>query len=61
MNDREYFKKRAAVARAAAMSAKDVASCRIHMDMAREYEFRATMEPDDDPVAAATDDLSLLP
>jgi hypothetical protein len=59
MKDRDCFKIRAAAARAAAIAAKDVASCRIHMDMAKEYEFRAAMEPDDDDATAATDELPL--
>jgi hypothetical protein len=45
MNDRDYFRMRAEAERKAAYAATDVASCRVHMDMAREYEFRAAMEP----------------
>jgi hypothetical protein len=60
MQDREYFKARAAVARAAAISAADVASCRVRMDMAKEYEFRAAMEPHDKPDASAESDLPSL-
>lgn len=45
MNDRDYYRMRALAERKAAYAARDVASCRVHMDMAREYEFRAAMEP----------------
>lgn len=48
MGDREYFRKRAEIERAAAIAAKDRASCRVHMNMAREYDWRANTEP---PVA----------
>ncbi len=45
MNDREYYRMRADAERKAAYAARDAASCRIHMELAREYEFRAAMEP----------------
>lgn len=45
MNDRDYYRMRALAERKAAYAARDVAACRVHMDMAREYEFRAAMEP----------------
>jgi hypothetical protein len=51
MSDREYFRKRAEVERAAAIAAKDRASCRIHMTMAREYDWRANAEPKAEVVA----------
>lgn len=45
MSDREYFKRRAQAERAAAEAAKDAVSCRIHMTLAREYDWRAATEP----------------
>lgn len=49
MSDREYFRKRAEAERAAAIMAKDRASCRVHMNMAREYDWRASGEPPAEP------------
>ncbi len=45
MNDPEYYRMRADAERKAAYAARDAASCRLHMELAREYEFRAAMEP----------------
>jgi hypothetical protein len=45
MTDREYFERRAEQERAAA--ARDPAVCRVHMQMVKEYEFRAATEPDE--------------
>lgn len=45
MGDREYYRKRAQAERAAAIAARDRASCKAHMDLAREYDWRATFEP----------------
>jgi hypothetical protein len=45
MSDREYFARRAVVEREAALKARDLSSFRAHMDMAREYEWRAATEP----------------
>jgi uncharacterized protein (DUF2141 family) len=44
MNDKDYFGKRALAERAAALAAKDMASFRIHMDLAIAYEQRAGQE-----------------
>jgi hypothetical protein len=54
MSDREYFKRRAQEERAAAVAAPDVASCRIHMNMAKEYDFMAACEPSESTLAAET-------
>jgi len=51
MTDREYFKKRAEHERTAAIAAKDPCACRVHMEMAREYEFLAACEPETDEPA----------
>jgi hypothetical protein len=40
MNDSDYFGKRARAERAAALAAKDMASFRVHMDLANAYERR---------------------
>ncbi|MET0247731.1 MAG: hypothetical protein ABW182_13355 [Sphingomonas sp.] len=45
MNDRDHYRMRADAERKAAYAARDAASCRIHMAIARDYEFRAAMEP----------------
>lgn len=45
MSDRAYFRRRAEAERAAAIAATDMASCRVHMNMAREYDWRANTEP----------------
>ena len=50
MSDRDYFRKRAEAERAAAIAAKDRASCRVHMNMAREYDWRASTEPPAEPL-----------
>ena len=47
MTNRHYFERRAEQERAAAVAARDPAVCRIHMQMAKEYEFRAATEPDE--------------
>lgn len=45
MENREYFKSRAQAERNAAAKARDNAVCRIHMTLAKEYDFRAACEP----------------
>ena len=45
MGNREYYQRRAEAERATAMAARDVAVIRAHMDLAREYEWRAATEP----------------
>lgn len=45
MSDREYFNRRAAAERLAAMNATDTCAIRAHMELAREYEWRAATEP----------------
>ena len=45
MDDREYFRRRAEAERAAAIKAKDNTSCRVHVELAKHYEWRAAMEP----------------
>jgi hypothetical protein len=45
MDDREYFRRRAEAERAAAIRAKDNTSCRVHVELAKHYEWRAAMEP----------------
>ncbi|MDB5704407.1 MAG: hypothetical protein JWN66_1523 [Sphingomonas bacterium] len=45
MSDREYFKRRAAAERAAAQAARDSTAFLAHMQLAREYDWRAVTEP----------------
>jgi hypothetical protein len=45
MSDREYFKRRAEAERVAAQAATRIASFHAHMQLAREYEWRAATEP----------------
>ncbi|PXA99147.1 hypothetical protein DMC47_04940 [Nostoc sp. 3335mG] len=45
MDDRDYYRMRADAERNAAYAARDATACRIHMELAREYGFRAAMEP----------------
>jgi hypothetical protein len=45
MSDREYFIKRAASEREAAMNSASIESFRAHMGLVREYEWRAGTKP----------------
>ena len=51
MSDREYFNKRATAERRAAMKATDTCAARAHLELAREYEWRAATEPYQDTPA----------
>jgi hypothetical protein len=44
-SDRDYYRKRAKAERDAAVAAKDLSAVRAHVDLAREYEWRAATEP----------------
>ena len=43
--DKDYYRRRAEAERAAALSSTDVAVMRVHLELAREYEWRAATEP----------------
>jgi hypothetical protein len=53
MNDREYYAERAAAERAAATAAEDATAFRAHIELAREYAWRAATEPYSDRPAAS--------
>ncbi|MES2441828.1 MAG: hypothetical protein V4574_03290 [Pseudomonadota bacterium] len=52
MSDRDYFKDRAQSERAAAQTAADPTAFHAHMQMAREYEWRAATEPYAEPTVS---------
>jgi hypothetical protein len=55
MSDREYFKDRAQAEREAAQIAPDVTAFHAHMEMAREYDWRAATEPYPDSTPPSPD------